>query len=403
MSCVYPKTPASRLSARGVEDTSQAELDSSFASTSYALSPSEGLFQSSGRAISGRSDTQNLITGSIQSISDSSPTNTSFTAFSSHTPRNSTLHAANQLQTRDFSTLELTCPINVDDIRNRWLNTYVPLPGQRRKDYPASITAFLYRVFKSYTAVTIRGREIPPFVHSSQVIAGSTSPPLSSCLSLVRICENPLPGSENVTTDVLQREMNNIYEQRGTYDDMALLAAFQAYMIYCMVLFFYLDRESGSDPSLRQAMMNLQELACSSSRQGLVCIAEEQRARPKWEAWIVAEAKRRTLFAMYLFDSILSTQDGLPTYLGTELYGLPAPANKYLWKAHTRSEWERAYNIHLADWVNGGLCIHELWPIPADMDESGVVERRSRVDQWLGYVDEFGTMLYAVTSCTHGG
>ncbi|KAF2092425.1 MFS general substrate transporter [Rhizodiscina lignyota] len=297
-----------------------------------------------------------------------------------------------------FSDLELYCPINADDIKNRWLNSYVPIPGQKIKEYPASITAFIYRMLKSYAAVTVRGRGIPPFVHASQ-IATSVTPPLSTCLTLVRICENPLPGSEIVAADVLQREMNSLYEQHGAYDDMTLLATYQAYLIYSMVLFFRLSQ--GSNPFLRQAMMNLQHLACSSSRRGLMCIAEQQHARPKWEAWIVAEAKRRTLFTMYLFDSVLSAQDGLPTFLGAELEGLPAPGNQFLWTAPTRYKWETAYNIHVVDWAEGGLRIDELWPIPANLDDHHILERRIRVDRWLETVDEFGTMTYAVTSCTH--
>jgi hypothetical protein len=269
------------------------------------------------------------------------------------------------------------------------------------KEYPTNITSFIYRILKSYAAVTIHGRGVPPFVHSSQLMALATSPPLSACLSLIRICENPLPGSEGVVTDVLQREMNNIYEQRSTYDDIALLGAFQAYLIYTMVLFFQLSQ--GSNPFLRQAMMNLQDIACVSSRQGLMCVAEQQRVRPRWEAWTVAEAKRRTIFTMYLFDSVLSTQDGLPTFFGTELQGLPAPANKAMWEAQARHDWEKIYNIYLVKWMDGDLCIDELWPIPADLDEPGLTQRRSRVDGWLQNIDEFGTMLYAVTSCTHGG
>ncbi|EED20217.1 C6 finger domain protein, putative [Talaromyces stipitatus ATCC 10500] len=339
--------------------------------------------------------------GSIANV-NGSPTNTSLTASSEgHTPNASLLNIRRHVETPEFTELDLVCPINVEDISNRWINSYVPLPGQKRKDYPASVTAFMYRILNSYVAVAVHGRGPPPFVHSSQVLPTSTKLPLSTCLSLVRICEKPRPGSEIVAADMLRREMNNIYEQRSEYDDMTLLAAFQAYMIYCMALFFTLNQTS--DPFLRQAVMNLQELACATCRQGLVCTAEQQHTRPKWEAWIVAESKRRTLYAMYLLDGLLSTQDGLPTFLGTELYGLPAPSAGVLWKASTRQEWERGYNIHLADWVEASLYIHELWPIPPDMDDDGVVERRSRVDQWLENVDEYGTMMYAVTNCTHGG
>ncbi|KAI2470675.1 MFS general substrate transporter [Annulohypoxylon bovei var. microspora] len=295
---------------------------------------------------------------------------------------------------------KLFSPINVDDISNRWLHTYIPISGQKVKQYPPNITSLIYRILKSYVAVAIRGRGVPPFIHASQVMSTSTSPPLSTCLSLIRICENPLPGSEGVSADVLGREMSSLYERHAECDDVTQLAAFQAYMIYTMVLFFRLGQISS--PFLRQAIMNLQQLACSSSRGGLMCIAEQQHARPSWEAWIVAETKRRTLFAMYLLDSVLSAQDGLQTFLGTELQGLPAPTSKCLWRAQTRLEWETAYNIYLADWLKEGLRIDELWPIPEDLDEPGRLERRNRVDTWLENVDEFGTMLYAVTSCTHG-
>ncbi|KAI1800214.1 MFS general substrate transporter [Daldinia bambusicola] len=296
--------------------------------------------------------------------------------------------------------LELFSPINVDSISNRWLNTYIPVPGQKVKEYPASISAFIYRLLKSYATVVVRGRGVPPFIHASQISASSARLPLSTCLSLVRICENMLPGSEGVAADVLQREMNNIYEQQAIYDDVTLLAAFQAYLIYSMVLFFRLGQVSS--PFLRQAMMNLQELACSSSRGGLMCTAERQRVRPRWEAWIVAESKRRALFTMYLFDSVLLTQDGLQTFLGTELQGLPASADKFLWRSQVRRDWETAYNIYLADWPEESFRIDELWAIPPGLYEPGLLERRRRVDRWLENVDEFGTMLYAVTSCTHG-
>ena len=308
-----------------------------------------------------------------------------------------------QSETLDFSDLDLICPINADDISNRWLNTFVPVPGQKTKDYPPNVTAFIYRSLKSYAAVAIRGRGVPPFVHSSQTTMESARPPLSTCLSLVRMCDSSLPGSQSVATDVLQREMTTLYEQHGAYDDddLTLLSAFQAYLIYSLVLFFQ-PSTGGAHPFLRQAMMNLQHIACSTSRRGLECQAEQRRARPKWEAWIVAEAKRRTLFVMYLFDSLLLAEDGLPTFLGTELRGLLAPANKSLWRAERRHEWETAYNHYLADWESGGLCIDELWPIDGDVDQRSVLERGHRVDQWLEHVDEFGTMLYAVTSCTHG-
>lgn len=301
----------------------------------------------------------------------------------------------------NFSGLDLICPINADEITTRRMNPYISGPAQKIKNYPASIIAFMSRMLKSYAAAATSGRVIPPFIHPSQLKQQPASSPLTTCLSLVRMCRNPLPGSENAAVMILERELRNITEAREDFADMSLLAAFQAYLIYAMVLFFRVNNPRTQ--YLRQAMINLQDLAHATSRQGLVCTADRHRVRPRWEEWIVAESKRRTLYVMYLFDSILSAQESLPTYLGTELQGLPAPGSKSLWQAQVRGDWEREYNVYLAEWTEPGLAIDEFWPVPADFDEAAIEARRARIDHWLEGVDEFGTMLYAAMSCTHGG
>jgi hypothetical protein len=316
-------------------------------------------------------------------------------------PENSGRNSAKDPKELDFSSLELICPINADEITNRWLNPYVPVPGQVIKDYHPRISDLIFRILKSYVNSAIRGNGFPPFLHSSQVMASSLSLPLANCLSFVRVCQKLHRGSEGAAVNILHQEMNKIFEQHTMCNDMDLLATFQAYLIYAMAIFFRLNE--GPNSFLRQAMMNLQELACLTSRRGLMCLAEDQHTRPKWEAWIVAEAKRRALFTMYLFDNILSRHEGLPTFLGSELQGLLAPASKALWEAKSRHDWEAKYNIHLAEWPESGLSVDELWSIPSDWGEPKIEERRKRVDQWLEDIDEFGVLIYTVTSCTHGG
>ncbi|KAL6236620.1 hypothetical protein BDW75DRAFT_250002 [Aspergillus navahoensis] len=250
--------------------------------------------------------------------------------------------------TLNFSSLDLVCPINADDIKDRWIQPYIPVPGQTVKTYPPG----------SYTATAD---------------SGSTS--------------------------------------------LDLLATFQSYLLYTMTLFFHLDlhlhlhhqsatnNDNDNDTqSLRASMTNLQDIACACARQGLLCTAESAaiRTRPRWEEWIVAEASRRTLYIMYLFDSILSTQEGLPTFLGVELRGLPAPAAGLLWRARCRREWEAEYNLFLVEWGNGLLRIEELWPETGELDERGKEWKRRRVERWVEGLDEYGTMLYAIMQCTHG-
>lgn len=294
---------------------------------------------------------------------------------------------------------DLYCPINADAIQNRWINSFLAESGLHLKHYSTATTAFIYRMLNSYVGVMIRGHGTPPFIHTTQVMAIHTMPALATCLTLLRMCYKPLPGSESFVAESIQKEMGKIYERHSEYDEVALFAAFQVYLVYTMVLFFRLNDNSQS--YRRQAMINLQTIACASSRGGLVCVAERMNTRPRWEAWIIAEAKRRTLYTMYLFDSLLSAEEGLPTPIGIELKGLPGPANHQLWKAYARQEWESVYNLDRRDWVQV-FCIDELWPVPVNLDESERLVKRSRVDKWLEDVDEFGTMLYAVTCSTHG-
>ncbi|KAG8169639.1 hypothetical protein KVR01_000384 [Diaporthe batatas] len=295
---------------------------------------------------------------------------------------------------------DLVCPINADYISSRWLNQYVPVPGQTVKDFPGHIKAFMPRILGSYASMAVRGRQLPPFIHPAQMHPPLARPPLSTCLSLVRICERLLPGSDTTAADVMQREASSIFEQHAAMTDgITLLSAFQAHLLYLLVMFSKLGHLVGH--SMRRMMMDLQELASLCSKRGLVCVAEQNRARPSWESWVVAEAKRRTLYTMYLFDNMLSTHEGLPSFFGTELKGLPAPSSRSLWEAKTPQDWEGEYNNDLADWAGPGLSIDELWPAPSWLDVAGLAERRKRVDQWLEGVDGMGTMLFAITSSLH--
>lgn len=406
LECRYPQTGASRPGASGQRTRTRSyEADELGESSVVSTGSEAGGFAilSTPRTVtvadsSLQTEREPPFTHRISTNSISTPLTSNQSASSPATNAFSSVERSSE--NLDFSGLGLVCPINVTSITNRWLNTYISAPEQVVKEYDPKVSDFICRILKSYAGSMIRGRGFPPFIHSTQLAAHSLCPPLATCMSIVRIFDRPLPGSEGAASEVLQREMAKVYEQRAEYDDMDLLAAFQAYLIYAMVLFFRV--ELGPSAFLYQATVNLQELASLTSRRGLMCAEEQQRTRPRWEPWIVAEAKRRTIFTMYLFDNVLSRHEGLPTFLGTELRGLPAPTGESLWEVKGRRDWEMNYNIHLAEWPGGDLCIDELWAIPPGMPEASVAERRNRVDQWLEDLDAFGVAMYAVTSYTHG-
>jgi hypothetical protein len=193
--------------------------------------------------------------------------------------------------------------------------------------------------------------------------------------------------------------MTRLHDEHTTYSDMELFSAFQACLIYSMILFFELVPRSM--PFLRQAIINLQEIACATSRQGLAFISEQTPGGfPEREIWHVIEAKRRTLYTMYFLDNLLSAADGLPTYIGHELRGLHAPSSKKLWEAN-HTEWEKEYEDHRLEWGSSRFLLDELWPVDPGTGEYFTKRRQKRIGIWVKDVDEFGMMLYAVTSCTY--
>lgn len=289
---------------------------------------------------------------------------------------------------------DLICPINPNDIQNRWLNAYVPLPGQEAKNYPTNISKLIFRTLKSYALKAIQGYP-PPFIHPTHL----SLEPISTCFTLLRLQRCPMAGSETVVAGILEREMTRLHEGHTAYSDMELFSAFQACLIYAMVLFF--EFTPPSMPFIRQAMINLQEVACATSQRGLACISERTIGpSPERKVWHVVEAKRRTLYTMYLLDNILSVTDGLPIYIGHELKGLYAPSSKQLWEAKC-TEWEQIYHSHRFEWGSSRFRLDELWPVSSGTQEHLLKQRQERTDKWLKDVDEFGMMLYAVTSCTY--
>ncbi|SCU77221.1 LAMI_0A00144g1_1 [Lachancea mirantina] len=300
----------------------------------------------------------------------------------------------------NFKNVKLVCTVSYKNIENRWLNTYLLPADQKRKSYPPNVTIFISRMLKAYCTMPIQRDVFPPFVHSCQVSPSTLPTALAICLSLMRLFDRRMAAQNFVIQDTLDREMARLFQGYSSCDEVDLLASFQAYLIYSMTLYFELKHRDHD--GMHEVIMNLQVMACELARRGLTCPAELSCSRPDWESWIMAEAKRRSIFTMYLFDSLLSAESGQPTFLATELQGTLAPSGQTLWQATTRDAWTICYNQYLYEWgVDGPLLIDELWSSPPGLTTLEQKARNHRVDRWLSDLDNYGAMLFAVTACTH--
>ncbi|GES59898.1 GDSL-like lipase/acylhydrolase domain protein [Aspergillus terreus] len=281
----------------------------------------------------------------------------------------------------DLRVIQLVPGSNAEDIRDRWLRPYILPPvgwTEVPKVYHPFTLQYISLVLRAYPRRMLKDGDVPPIIHHAQIHGGHIPRSLANCYTLVRMYEQAVPGSEAMAVTMVEKEMERLAEEDPPQDDCDLLAVFQAYLIYSIMLYF--SPIHGTSSVNDKTMITLMDLAFRTAKNGLFCRAEAANARPTWESWIVAAAKRRAVFAMYIFSGVYNADRNLPNFIADELSELYVPGHKVLWEARDRETWEKEYDRQLIEWDDGMLQISELWR----SDETGSPDRRRRIERWLG-------------------
>lgn len=327
----------------------------------------------------------------------------------------------------DDTVVALLTPLDVTQIRDRWLDYYFTPTTKQIKQYPARVMALISRTLATYTTMWIRNQShIPPIIHTAQCDQATNLPEsLANCLSLLRLSENSVPGSDSLVRDSVRREMTRLVrlvedgvQTRILSQQFSSLCALQAYLLLSMHAYFTGKGRPDLGIFTPDLITTLHDMTSKVSAAGIMCseetgatpVSNPEPAGPRWETWILAEAKRRTVFTVYMFEDVYNHDNGATTYLAEELAALPAPACKWTWNAKTRSSFEAEYSDWTRSW--GGtrrLAISELWPRPVGLDVVAneakemkqECENHERESKWAEGVDEFGMLLLAVCTTTH--
>ncbi|WVO17502.1 hypothetical protein L204_105195 [Cryptococcus depauperatus] len=295
-----------------------------------------------------------------------------------------------------FGEIDLTPTSEADDIRTRWIRPYIATTlGQTEipKIVLPYTVQFMKRILRTYPRNMLKDGHVPPIIHHAQVKGNEMPRALANCYSLVRMREHAVPGSEEIVISTLRGEMDRLARESPDQHDYDLLSAFQAYLIYSILIYFSLCGDFSEN-----TMITLMDLAFRTCRKGLFCTAEIERTKPTWESWIVAAAKRRAVFILYIFSSIYNADRLLPDFIANELRSVYVPGHKALWGADNRETWNKVYDQYLSDWEDGSLVISELW---ASLEREEP-KQRERVERWVQTVDEFGMTIFALCAHIHG-
>ncbi|KIW17653.1 hypothetical protein PV08_04848 [Exophiala spinifera] len=249
------------------------------------------------------------------------------------------------------------------------------------------VMRYTIRVFMTYPRMFAHGQP-PPFIHHTQLM-GEVPQTLSQCMVIFSGSDRPELASLLGTS--VKYELYALMAQYETYNnEVELLAAFQAYILYSIFLLFSGDGRTRNPGQDENVMVGLQDMSMALMKSGLLLNAETQSIMPSWEAWIAVEAKRRAIQASHTLMWAWSLQQKYPPFGCREVGFMPTPSPKVLWQARDDEEWRGHYNKWLDYWRNGGAHrVEELMLIKPD------IELDERTQRWLEEADEFGLVLMA--------
>lgn len=120
---------------------------------------------------------------------------------------------AQHRNTTDYTTIDLISVTDSTLIRDRWLQSFLPTPGQRAKILPPHTVQFLSGVFRSYPRKLLRSGCFPPFVHPLQMVEGELPQALANCISLVRMWVGREQGSDVMVVETVRSEMERLFDE----------------------------------------------------------------------------------------------------------------------------------------------------------------------------------------------
>lgn len=113
-----------------------------------------------------------------------------------------------------FANVHLVPGSENSGIGERWLAGVLPSTSPKlvKSLLPATVR-YSYRVLKTYPMMMLQPGGLPPIIHPLQISGQETPAPLANCLSLVRLWEGHVEGSESIVTTTVKNEIDKLYEE----------------------------------------------------------------------------------------------------------------------------------------------------------------------------------------------
>ncbi|KAH6683376.1 hypothetical protein B0J14DRAFT_575845 [Halenospora varia] len=258
----------------------------------------------------------------------------------------------------------------------------------------------------AYPQMLLPGKGPPPFLHPQCLVKesdrddrGAQTPllgPLAICSGIVAMWSVKNKNNSAFIWRSIQTEQERLSEECHIYNDWTAVAALQAICTYFILRVLEQDEDvTDFDIPLIRTMikvsMRVREISLGYSKPSAAC-------PPIWEQWILAESLQRTIFVIFIVDFLFDISAGTingcdgPAHLGQ----MRLPCSKKLWKAKTKSEWEKEYVAQM----NLQRQSDQEHPTFTDLikHDVDVSSFGNSLDRWMREVDDFGMLVVSAAS-----
>ncbi|KAI1372802.1 hypothetical protein F4677DRAFT_241831 [Hypoxylon crocopeplum] len=221
---------------------------------------------------------------------------------------------------------------------------------------------------------------------------------IARCLEIASLYIKNKPSVHDAFWSTVDQENRQLLRNLPNYSPNEVISGVQAQMVY-MVMFALNNQVKRGLPEVRLQMLMTFELYGKKSseidKNGWPSIDELDNPNVTWEAWIYAEARRRSALTWFLLSRVMDLKFGVLCSSVINCRQLPLPSPGSVWNARTRAEWEACRNM----WRRVGNTslrtfgdLIEARSCPPDSEQG------QELNRWYASCDKLGLLLTLATT-----
>jgi hypothetical protein len=274
----------------------------------------------------------------------------------------------------------------------------------------AQITAnHMARILSSYPRMMQNQDIVPPFIHPQWISLSGTEPilePLANCVTMIRMLSAGGQGSGRLFWRNVRMECDRISSIHNTLNEIGLLAAMQALLVYVLIR---LSEGETEDNNHDAALLGTIAILLHDFHKKMVC-SRLRKVVPEtiWNRWIGEESRQRMGVIFHILNMLVCLEPATACAMQPGLLLAPLPAHKRLWEAKNDEQWaeERRKRTELSNGFgltkNGELVTlaeYQMKLLAIQSTQSWTNEKtKANWEEWCSGMDGFGSLIMLTAS-----